>query len=214
MARLIRLSLTGSLPGGEQWSVNPCFAMGDFDEIVTPAEAAALVAAVNGTSMPATLRAIMSGSTSLVGCRVEARAVTGELETVAEGVRATPTIGTGGSVHPYQTAWVTSLRSNAVGGSGRGRMYWPATGALLDSDTLRPITATVQSALIGVRDWLSLIVTAMQTVKPIFTLAVWSRTQSALHPVVNLQMGDVLDSQRRRRDTLAEAYQNAAWVSP
>lgn len=212
MARLLRISILGSLPGGEQWSVNPVYVMGDFDESITPAEAAAMVTAVNNVSVPSTLRAIMSASTTFTGVRLEARQFDGTLETVAEGVRATPTAGTGASTHPYQTAWVTSLRSNAVGGSGRGRLYWPATGAVLDSDTLRPITGNVVNAVTGVRDYLQLISTALETVVGNATLSVWSRTQNAGHTVVSLQMGDVLDVQRRRRDTLTEAYSVLAYT--
>jgi len=37
-------------------------------------------------------------------------------------------------------------------------------------------------------------------------LSVWSRTQAGTHPVTSLQAGDVLDVQRRRRDSLIETY--------
>lgn len=213
MASLIRLSLLGALPGGEQWSVNPVWGFQTGPESVSPIEAAQMVSAVNSVSVPGTLRAISNAATTHVGCRVEARAITGALETVAEGVKVTPVTGSGVSAHPYQTSWVTSLRSTAVGGSGRGRLYWPATGTVLDSDTLRPIPASVVSALTGVQDYLSLVGNALQSVKPQLVLCVWSRTQNALHEINTLQMGDVLDVQRRRRDTLTEAYSIVPWTN-
>jgi hypothetical protein len=43
-------------------------------------------------------------------------------------------------------------------------------------------------------------------------LAVWSRVGSQLNEVNALQVGDVLDTQRRRRDTLVETYQQTLFV--
>jgi len=42
-------------------------------------------------------------------------------------------------------------------------------------------------------------------------LAVWSRTLATTLGVTRIQMGDVLDTQRRRRDSQVENYQELAF---
>ena len=43
------------------------------------------------------------------------------------------------------------------------------------------------------------------------SLAVWSRTNASLSAVQTLQVGDVADVQRRRRDALIESYTSLAY---
>lgn len=211
MADLLRTSLMGTMPSGEAWSVNPCWALGDFGAPVTPAQVTAVVAAINALTVPTAMRSMWNATTSLTGCRVEARTVIGTLEAIAEGVRAAPVTGTGGATHPFQTSWVTSIRTDQVGGSGRGRMYWPGTGQLIDGDTLRPTGANVTATLDAVTLYLQSVMDAIRLTFDLTGLAVWSRTNNALYPARRLEMGDVLDTQRRRRDTLTETYQTVTW---
>jgi hypothetical protein len=42
-------------------------------------------------------------------------------------------------------------------------------------------------------------------------LAVWSRTAASITTVNQIQMGDIVDVQRRRRDQLVETYQSLAF---
>jgi hypothetical protein len=121
-------------------------------------------------------------------------------------VKASPTDGTASVVHPFQTSWVTSLRTTQVGPSGRGRLYWPATGVTLDPDTYRPIAGTVAAALAGVKTYLGGIQTAVRVTFASSTLTVWSRKLATSNMVTSIQMGDILDVQRRRRDALVESY--------
>jgi len=206
MAELLRVSIVGAMPSGEEWSVNPVWSIGgDFGTTVTPAQAQTIATAIAAVAAPGSLLALWQPATTLTGCRVEARTLAGVLETQAEGIKTTAQVGTGASPHPFQTSIVSSLRTAFPGARGRGRLYWPATGVNISGSTLRPISSTITSVLGGVKTYLSGIEAAIDATLDGVSLAVWSRTSAQLNRVVSIQMGDVLDTQRRRRDTLVEA---------
>lgn len=214
VANVIRLSIFGTLPGGEVWSVNPVWQIGGVAtaEDITQIEAQTMATACAAVSVPAGVTQIMSTSTMLTGVRVEARRWDGTLAAQAEALKGTPTAGAGAAGNPYQTSLVLSLRTGGIGGSGRGRLYWPCTGLTIQPTTLRPSTTNVTSTLAGMKTYLTSLGTALNaslTNAPV--LSVWSRVGASTTPVNNLLMGDVTDVQRRRRDQLVESYQSLAW---
>lgn len=211
MAQLLRVSIKGSLPGGEEWSTNPCWTISDFGVATTPAQIQTVATQLAGVTIPAGLRAAYSAATNIHTIRVEARSADGTLENLAEDALASASPGTGTTPHPYQTAWVASLRTAQVGGTGRGRLYFPATGIPLESGSLRPSTVNTNSFVGGVRLYLSDMQTQIRVTFPGASLIVWSRATTAMNLVDTIQAGDVLDSQRRRRDTLTEAYSAVAF---
>jgi len=213
MADLLKVSILGQLPGGEVWSINPVFRIGPPGDIITSAEAVAIVNGVNAITVPTGVRNVMSSNTLITGVRLEARFLDGSLEIVSEGARATPIGGTGLVAHPYQNALVTSLRTNTPGAAGRGRLYVPATGVTLQAASLRLLNTDVTSYVTGMRTYLTAIDTAIETaLGPVNAqLVVWSRKGSSTAVVNRLQMGDVIDTQRRRRDTLFETYQEVSY---
>jgi hypothetical protein len=207
MARILRVSLFGAMPSGEEWSVNPVYNIGgDFGVDPTPAEMTTIANAIAALSVPAALLSTWSTSTSLVGARVEARDYDGTLSVLAEAVKGTASAGTGATPHPFQSAIVSSLRTVTPGASGRGRLYWPATGVALQATTLRVLNTQVANILAAVKTYLSSIETAIEVTLPGVSLVVWSRTKVTAYPVTSIQMGDVLDVQRRRRDVAIEGY--------
>lgn len=208
MAHLLRVSLQGQLPTGEEWSVNPCWQISDFGISTTPAQVQAVATAIAAVSVPASIPATWANGTILAGCRVEARTFAGVLENQAEAIKAIPVGGGASVVHPLQTSLVQSLRTVVAGPSGRGRLYWPATGISLQTTTSRPTTAAVTNLLAGYTTYLGGIQTAIRVTFTGATLTVWSRKNNTSNMVVSTQMGDVPDVQRRRRDTLIEAYQS------
>lgn len=212
MADLLKISLVGTLPSGEEWSVNPVWSIGgDFGEPTTPAGVAAVVAAINAITVPGGVTQMWALNTNLTGCRVEARSVSGVLENQAEGLRGAAAQGGVSTAHPFQTSWVTSLRTTLPGGSGRGRLFWPATGVVLQNADYRPSAATVTSTLSGVKAYLALIETAIETTYTATSLCVWSREKQLLTAVNQMQMGNILDVQRRRRDVLLETYSSIVY---
>jgi hypothetical protein len=211
LASVVRVSILGALPGGEVWSVNPCFFLLNEPTEVTSAESLAIATAVNAIVVPTGLRNVLSGITSFTGIRVEARARDGVLESQAEVTKAAPVNGGGALAHPYQTSWVTSLRSGYPGARGRGRLYWPATGIAMNASTLRADAAALTSALSGVKTYLTAIGAAVAVSAGPADLVVWSRTGNAFHKITSLRSGDILDTQRRRRDALAESYTETSY---
>lgn len=212
MATLLRVSLLGSLPNGEEWTVNPVWAISDFGTPTTPAQIQAVATALAASAVATGLTASWSSNTFLNGYRVEARTNAGVLENQAEALRTAPIAGTGSSVHPLQSAIVCSLRTAQVGASGRGRMYLPATGiALLTTLGNRPAQSVQDALLAGIKTTLGTMQTTIRTTFASAALAVWSRKQVATFNVNRIQIGDVMDSQRRRRDALIENYTSTTY---
>jgi hypothetical protein len=209
---LLRISLQGQLPSGEVWSVNPVFRIAPESGPVDFEEATAVAVAVNGVTPGLGMRGTMSTGTSLTGCRVEARTYDGSLEALAEATRGAAIAGTGGSSHPSQTSVVISLRTSLPGASARGRLYWPATGMGIDAGTLRPTSGAITTFLNDVRTYFVALNAAVRVSFPgAVGLSVWSRTNGSSQVVNKLLAGDVLDTQRRRRDNYQESYATLAF---
>lgn len=207
MGQILRVSIKGDMPGGEVWSVNPCWEInGAGGDPVSPATALTIATNLNNVTVPAALTSMMAPTTRVTGYRVESRALDGTLESQAEFTRPTPVPGVGSGVLPYGSALVLSLRTPGVGGSARGRMYWPATGALLFSTNYRLSTPAPATVLAGFKTFLLGIEAVIVAQLPNANLTVWSRTTENFHNVNALRLGDVIDSQRRRRDAILESY--------
>lgn len=215
-ANVMRVSLQGAMPNGEVWSVNPTYQIGgvNTNENVTAEQCLAIATAIDALTIPTGVTGMNSNGVSFTGCRVEARQWDGTLVSQAEHARATPVMGSVSNLaHPFQTSMVASLRTSGVGARARGRLYFPATGVAL-TNTLRPVTLTVTTALSGVRTWLTSVGSAMSpTLTNAAVLSVWSRTSGSTLPVNTILMGDVLDTQRRRRDRLVESYSTLPYPS-
>lgn len=215
MAELLRVSIIGAMPNGEEWSVNPVYSIGgDFGVPVSQTQAQTIATAIAAISAGNDLRGLLSTSTNINSIRVEARELDGTLETQAEANMAVAQSGMGGTnAHPFQTAMVFSLRTATPGATGRGRMYWPATGVTIQVSNLRPSVASVSTVLTAMETYLSAIEAAIEATLSGVALAVWSRKLNALRVVTQLQAGDVLDVQRRRRDALIENYSSIAYTA-
>ena len=208
-----RVSLTGTLPGNEVWSVNPQFMVqGEGGDLVwVQAEGQAAADAIIDLAPPSGLSVLMSPSTLLTGCRLELRGDTGTLLGAAEAAVPGGYDGDGTGVLPNQSAVVLSLRTDTPGGHGRGRLYWPATGVQVGASTGRLLPAIVSSAAAGAASYMTQIqdaINAAITIAPAATidLAVISGTVLTQYPVVQIRVGDVVDQQRRRRDKIREVY--------
>jgi hypothetical protein len=209
VSAFIRLSILGTAPGGEVWSINPTFNL-LADEVVTYADAAAIATAVNALTVPNQLRGLMATSSAVSGCRVEARRLDGSLESQAQSNRATPSPGLGSQVHPPQSSLVFSLRSGFPGASGRGRCYWPATGVTMTGTTLRVDPTSMAGTLSAFVTYMGDLKGAINSVLgSTCVLSVWSRKTSELYAINRVILGDVVDTQRRRRDNLPESYLSA-----
>lgn len=206
-----KLAILGSTVGGEKWSVNLCFdptlESGTWDQAAGDAQVAA-VAVVN---VPANLLKTLAPGQTIDSFRWEGRDdVTDELLGVSLKARSTPLAGTGTSALPPQCASVFSLRTNATGARGRGRLYWPATGLTLTS-SLRMSSADQTAVLAAFQTYVSGLQTAVATGGGIQSFAVRSKVSKTTPHVNRIQLGDVIDTQRRRRDSLPESYASVAY---
>lgn len=212
----VRVSILGSSPGGEVWSVNPVFdPTGEFpggvDQTALDAACDAIVALTPGTTM----RGLLSTAFAITGAKLEVRNDSDDaLIGISQQVRATSGAGTGAPVRGAQNALVLSLRTATPGASGRGRIYWPAISEGVLTDT-RYTPTTVTGFLTDFRTYLNAMRTALATAFPTigFDLAVRSKATLTTPHVNKIQAGNVGDTQRRRRDKMVEDYSALSFPS-
>jgi hypothetical protein len=108
-----------------------------------------------------------------------------------------------GSMLPQGCAEVVSFRSGASGVRNRGRSYMPPV-AVAHVTTAGRLTTTVTGAFS--QAWGGAVLGAQADE---FTAIIWS-TQFGARVIDHIDCGDVVDSQRRRRDKLSEVRE----VSP
>ena len=205
----VRVGIIGALAGGEVWSVNPVFdPNGEFPGAVNQASLDAAAQAIANLSPGVNLKSLMSASVSIVGARVEVRDdVSDGLLAISTAASSPAIIGSGTLFMPPQNAVVVSLRTDTPGARGRGRIYWPACAVGIGANfriapTLPPLM------LADFKTYFTAIEGILATNFPLigFDLAVRSKVAKATPHVVRLQIGDVIDTQRRRRDTYVESY--------
>lgn len=174
---------------------------------------------VSGVGIGTALRSLISNQGEIRGFRVEQHGEDEKLTNVAESFYAGPSVGTGSPSKTPQDAVVISLRTSTPGARGRGRVYWPAAGAGLSTDfrlaAPTPAQIALQAAqmfdLIGNQinaEW------AANSFAVTTELAVRSVTDHQSRKVERLQVGDILDTQRRRRDSMVENYVQQGYPIP
>lgn len=205
----VRCSILGTTAGGEVWSVNPVFdPTGEFPGGVNQANLDAAATAIMNISVPADLKTLMSTALAQIGCRLEVRDDgTDNLIALSEATFAANQPGTATPRMGAQNAVVVSILTDTPGARGRGRIYWPACGATVGAD-LRLSSPTPTVVATAFKTYLDAIASALATAFPTigFDLAVRSKTAKATPHAVRLRVGNVIDNQRRRRDSLVESY--------
>lgn len=203
--------IQGTLPSGEVWSINPKFVATSGTLVIhnDPLQSWAdnIAAMKSGKVAGTQLLGIMGKKTAITSIRCEHRNTDDVLVDAAEATLSTPAYGTIDAKMPHQVAWVVSLRTNRAGRSYRGRLYWPALAAPVLPDTSRIWVDNLDVWLTDMSDLLGGIQSAAPSETPV-TLAVVSQTRNTATAVTRLEGGDVLDTQRRRRDALDELYRS------
>ena len=221
MAHLQVVVLGGS-PDGETWSNSfrfsqhgpapmlPTPGRNDITDAETLQTVADEVAALQtGNVYPTTLRAGLSAALNIYGVRVNAISDSGTLVAAAEHVKATPAAGQGTATRPLQVALCVTLNSGAAYGRHyRGRVFFPAlAGPAISGSTLRVSPTDRQTwatALAGLLTDIGGVINAeIVDVLP-YVPVVYSRSTGQVLKIQNISVGDVLDTQRRRRDALRE----------
>jgi hypothetical protein len=122
-----------------------------------------------------------------------------------------PVGGNSGDLLPLQNAAVASHRTPQVGRTGRGRSFLPGlTKTAVDADSR--INSTVQAGLLAAQVALleglayTPLVGSSPQVRPIVTGKPWTR-----YGVINqVRVGNIMDTQRRRRRSLPETFSSAS----
>lgn len=202
-----RIVINGSSPGGEVWSINPRFFAANTDVVDEYADlltwAGLIGAGSGGLAIPTDLKAALSAAGAVTSIRAEYIQADGSLGQAAEYVFGTPTAGTGTPTKPQTVAICFSLLTGRPGRSYRGRLYWPGWGAVMDGSTMRIPSVNRGNYVNALAGWLKAIGLAAPSTAP-QRLVVVSQTLSTLNFVTQMGVGDVFDTQRRRRDSLVE----------
>lgn len=204
--------INGSLPGGEVWSVTPKFTrpMGPVTEYEDLERWAGVVAGtIENWASPNIFLSLLSTAGRIDSVRVEARNAANQLTQAAE-VQLTPSkAGLGVPNKMFQSCVVFTFLTGRPGRSYKGRMYWPALAATLSAD-LRLSQANIDSYASNGAQLLEMIGGAGATDGEFPIPVVVSQTAGTYTPITSVRVGDILDIQRRRRDSLTENYGEAA----
>lgn len=213
MAARLHLRLVGTLgsPVTEAWSIGVNFAAdggsGVGDQAIVQAHAQAVADYIE-TSTPFQA-ALDEMSTAAVIQRVETYGYNFAGPAAASGVgQVVPfRAGSGSTSAPFQVARCVTLITGLPGARFRGRFYVPALAANIADTGKVPAPAGYLQA------WAALF-TQVESLwggsSPI-ALGVYSQSSDVVTPVTQLRVGDVLDTQRRRRDALVETYSTLAY---
>lgn len=216
-----RTVLRGQLGGVEDWSTSTNWGVVGLapdvpDQAAADGILAKLLLYTTATNLPASLKSLLSTAATITGWRVEYRSEAETILSVAEGTLAGAVPGSATATKSPQDALAFSLRSNTPGARGRGRMYWPALGATLTNQFVLSTPTTTQ-AVTDMKTWLLAIGTQMNAYyigiadARRVALSVRSVTDHVNRDIVQLQVGSIMDTQRRRRDTLLETYASVAY---
>lgn len=220
----LKVTALGAMSGGEVWSTTASYRFFSvfpttLTQAILDSAARRLVTAITAATLPANLRALMSSSATITGWRITQHDEDEKTIGVGEANYVAPIAGANPPSKSPQDALVFSLRTGQPGARGRGRMYWPALGATIGS-TFKLTAPTNAQAVADAATLLDLIgdqlnaELAANSFAVTVELAVRSITAHTSYQVNQLRAGDVLDTQRRRRDNLVENYAVSAYPLP
>lgn len=105
---------------------------------------------------------------------------------------------------PNQISTVCSIQTATAGSRARGRMFLPPPIAGALSSTGRLTSGTVTILADNLEDYFDAMTTAGHSLVVVSGVGgVWTT-----YAAINIRVGDVLDTQRNRRNQLAEVYQS------
>lgn len=127
---------------------------------------------------------------------------TGPASAAGQALLSTPREGAGSTSKPFQVTRCISLQTGLPGARYRGRIYVPALSAAISGSGKSTPPAGYLTAWKSIMGQVEL---EWAGSAPI-SLGVYSAAADVVTPVTQLRVGDVLDTQRRRRDALVESY--------
>lgn len=221
----VLIVFAGALPGGEQWSIGfrTVSASPPADSLQTLADWYAEVFRIAWGSTGTNFALLNSTQVTMTTCTVRSIDTAGHTIAVAVGVPSGPVQGTNTAPFlPNQDALVVSLLTARAGRSFRGRVYLPclnatllATGRVDPASTRNVALGFVQQLIEGLNGANGFPLPGRPVPAAFFRVAIQSTTSGQpAAPVINVKCGDVMDTQRRRRDKLVEAYNTLPVPTP
>lgn len=203
----LRIVFRGTLPGGEVWSTTCALEALGLEGVGAQAAADDCRDAMStfvGSAGSRTSSAITFTGVDAYQIGTDGRATDQWVSNMA-----TPTVGNGSPSSPPQCTMVISLRTGLPGRARRGRMYIPTMAAVVGADAL--VSTATQGLFADAAGTLMNSINDAGVVDNPYRLVVASGVGSgALYPVQTIQVGRVIDTQRRRRNSLAEGYVSRA----
>lgn len=205
------LYLDGTLGAGnqERWSIGVAFSGLPGAPLTTATELQSWAEDVSdalGTATLTGMKNLLSSSGKITAVRTYYYPGPGPATATGATTLTSPVTGTGTISKPPQCAAVFTLLTGSAGRRNRGRFYWPWLSSGMNTDLTGTVpggTATEAAALLNLMATLG----SVGTVE--LTPAVYSRAGDTLTPVSSIRVGNIHDTQRRRRDKLVEVYQAA-----
>ena len=126
-----------------------------------------------------------------------------------------PPAGTNGGMMPLQTSLVASLRTQQIGRRGRGRIYLPplASSVMASSGTDAGTVAAATRAAIGAQVGNMLKALQLKGTGPnsLWAACIVTGAPYTAYSIINqVRIGNTIDTQKRRRASIAEVYSSTA----
>lgn len=214
-----RVLLRGTLGQSENWSVGMAYRRSVDGAAIAQQDLQKAAVAIAARALGPDIRSVVSTAVRSTDVRVEIRSDANDLLLAAEAPWTKLDSSGSAATKPPQTALVFSLRSTTPGSRHRGRFYWPALAATINAETLRLTPAATKAYATQMAEFLDGIETDLkEKLDPSpslidYRLGVYSPTLKSLTDITRIEVGDILDVQRRRRDSLPELYASAPYPS-
>lgn len=204
-AKLLRLQLGGSLYGTDQWSIGFHFTTAGA---VAPASSLKGITEAFYTSLPSSDRHASAKLGFIKFNEIDhltGKYVNTGATNAAYWAPEFSSVGNAGLL-PQGCLCATLTTAKARGRGHSGRVYLPAYQAVnttghVDSGRCETFANTVATYL-----------NAVTLFDPGLTAVVWSKVGNSVEPIIGVKVGDVVDTQRRRRGQIKESYWPSAIV--
>ena len=212
--RVQRVTLSGTMFGGaEEWSTG--FFLGNEGADVADASQLAADAIRNAwITFFTNSGSAISNAYSFTQCKIAAIGADGhtELDQVYYSYPTTATVGGGGAfVNPAQCALAVTLLSGTPRGKGsKGRMYLPGINMSPTGTTGKLNSTAINTLATNVKTFFDTIDGSFDVPQQLILAARGTGPIPGLNArndyVETIRVGDVMDTQRRRRNQLVETY--------
>lgn len=198
-AGVTRVTLSGTLGTSEVWATS-YYQTGSSAALTTDANAASQMAVPLFNTAVAHIEDILNNTDAITA--LDLYYYDGGTSAVAHGHASFNRPGASVSSHPKQIALCMTLKSALATRSGRGRMFFPATGIALGSNGLATPTP-VDQLVDAWGDWFN------ELHDGTAPAVVVSQLTTSTHEVTSVSADYVPDTQRRRRNKLRSARHTA-----